>query len=157
MEDKILLLNSHNKYYCFTGVDENILSSSLIDKTAIFVHYLVYSILQKSCPRHYPACSGSDILLTLCSTNMGTSLLLQLIPPVSFFSKYCAEWYVTRVVKCRGIRGEQLTPESEPSAHVRPARRFKNIAENQTLSDAANIANIAYIAYGSLCGQSHWK
>jgi hypothetical protein len=42
-------------------------------KRTMFVHYLVYSFLQKSCPRHYPACSGSDILLTLCSTNMEVS------------------------------------------------------------------------------------
>jgi hypothetical protein len=47
-----------------------------------------------------------------------------------------------------------MAPGSEPSAHARPARRFKNIAENQTLRDAANIANIAY---GSLCGQSDWQ
>lgn len=82
------------EYFQMNGVDENILSSSLTDKRTMFVHYLVYSILQKSWPRHYPACSGSDILLTLCSTNMDTSLLLQLIPPVSFSSKRILRWMI---------------------------------------------------------------
>jgi hypothetical protein len=92
---------------------------------------------------------------------MDTSLLLQLIPPVSFSSKRILRWMI-RNTCCNqtgdgNYWGMQLTPASEPSAHARPARRFKNIAENQTLCDAANIANIAYVAYGSLCGQSHWQ
>lgn len=36
------------EYFQMNGVDENILSSSLTDKRTMFVHYLVYSILQKS-------------------------------------------------------------------------------------------------------------
>jgi hypothetical protein len=55
----------------------------------------------------------------------------------------CTLCSLHRVATQRAMVGTKLLSlESEFSAHARPARRFKNIAENQTLCDAANIANI---------------